>query len=62
MSSRVETLFPQNGTIGFVVFCDEVMHWDPPDERTALTAAELGSVLETIECDFARGGHRLEIA
>jgi hypothetical protein len=56
-----EMFFPPNDKIGFVIFLDQIKHWDSPNEVDEISVDDISEIIDDIRKDFAKGGHTLEI-
>jgi hypothetical protein len=44
----------------FVVYLDDIAHWDPPDDETTIEIDELQKILDAIERELERRGLSVE--
>jgi hypothetical protein len=56
-----EMFFPENDKMGFVLYSDAIIFWDPPNENLRVSSVEKKLILDDIKTDFASGGHTLEV-
>lgn len=57
-----EMFFLPQDRIGFTVFNDQFLFWDPETQRREVTTHDREKIFEDIKLEFEKGGHFLEIA
>lgn len=58
---RGEMFFPGGDKLGFVIYSDTIISWDPPNQDLTITPTERELIIDDIRRDFASGGHTLDV-